>query len=135
MAQAIFNVSAYTDGACSGNPGPAGIGAVFIYGKQRAEISRAIGHATNNIAEIQAVINAIRAVHRPELTNLTIFTDSKLVHGFLMKNWKAKANQSLVAEMRKLAKKCLTFKAIWVKAHNGDPNNERADQLAKRAIS
>ena len=131
----MFKVSAYTDGACSGNPGPGGVGVVLLCAKHRKEISRPLGDSTNNRAEIQAVIDALRCLHRPEKTELTLYTDSQLVCGLLTQGWKAKANQDLVAEMRQLAQKCASFQAVKVKGHNGDPLNERADQLARAGLT
>jgi len=130
----MFEVSIYTDGACSGNPGPAGIGVVLICGDSRREISRYIGKATNNRAEIQAVIDALRCLHRPERIHVTLHTDSQLVYGLLALNWKAKANIDLVTEMRDLAQKCASLQVVKVRGHNGDPLNERADTLARNAL-
>jgi len=130
----MFKVSIYTDGACSGNPGPAGIGAILLCGERRREISRFIGEATNNRAEIQAVITALRALKAPEKTEVTLFTDSQLVSGLLTQNWKAKANQDLVNEMKELAQSCASFEVVKVKGHNGNPLNERADELARKAL-
>jgi len=128
------NVTAYTDGACSGNPGPAGIGVVLLSGNYRKEISLPLGVSTNNRAEIQAVIEALRCLRRPEETNLTVYTDSQLVYGLLASGWKAKANTDLVAEMKGLAHKCASFRVVKVRGHNGDRFNEIADALARKAI-
>ena len=73
----MFEVSAYTDWACSGNPGPAGVGVVLLCGKHRKEISRPLGNSTNNRAEIQAVIDALRCLHRPEKTEFTLLNFPK----------------------------------------------------------
>ena len=130
----MYEVTIYTDGACSGNPGPAGIGAVLVSGDRRKEIMRAIGYSTNNVAEIQAVVYALQFLRHPERTDVTLFTDSQLVCGLLGQDWKAKANQELVALMRYLAKQCAFFRVVKVKAHNGDPLNERAHALAREAL-
>lgn len=130
----MFKVDAYTDGSCSPNPGIGGIGAILLCGEHRKEISRALGQTTNNRAEIQAVIDALHCLHQPEKTEFTLYTDSLLVYSLLTHNWKAKANQELVAEMRELAQGCASFQAVKVEGHNGDTLNERADQLAREAM-
>src|SRR5688572_3855141 len=91
----------HTDGACSGNPGPAGIGAVLVYGEHRKEISEYIGEGTNNIAELTAILRALAAIKdrkRPTIVK----TDSSYAIGMLTKNWKVKANHALIAELRAL---------------------------------
>lgn len=123
----------YTDGACSGNPGPAGIGVVMRHKEKQKEISRYIGKATNNIAELEAIKTALLAVKNPKLPVL-IYTDSSYALGLLTKGWKAKQNVALVAEIRKLAGTFKMLEFIKVKGHAGDPDNERADRLAVKAI-
>lgn len=123
----------YTDGACSGNPGPAGIGVVMRYKEKQKEISRYIGKATNNIAELEAIKTALLAVKNRKLPVL-IYTDSSYALGLLTKGWKAKQNVALVAEIRKLAGSFKMLEFIKVKGHAGDPDNERADRLAVQAI-
>ena len=130
----MFRVDAYTDGACSGNPGPGGVGVVLLCGEHRKEISRPLEQTTNNRAEIQAVIDALSCLHRPEKTEVTLHTDSQLVYGLLTRGWKAKANRELVAEMREFSQRCASFQAVKVKGHNDDTLNERADQLAREAV-
>lgn len=130
----MFRVNAYTDGACSGNPGPGGIGVVLISGNHLREITKPVGYCTNNIAEIQAVVYALQILKHPENTDVSLFTDSQLVHGLLTQGWKAKANQDLVGLMRDLANRCSSLQVVKVKGHNGDPLNERADVLARDAV-
>ena len=130
----MYEVIIYTDGACSGNPGPAGIGVVLICGNRRKEISRYIGEATNNRAELQAVIEGLAALEHPEQTKVTLHTDSQLVSGLLAHNWKAKANLDLISKMRELAEKCVSLLVVKVKGHSGNPINERADALARNAL-
>ena len=130
----MYEVTIYTDGACSGNPGPAGIGVVLICGNRRKEISRYIGEATNNRAELQAVIEGLAALKHPEQTRVTLHTDSQLVSGVLAHNWKAKANLDLVSKMRELAEKCASLLVVKVRGHSGNPLNERADTLARNAL-
>lgn len=124
----------YTDGASSGNPGPAGIGAVLTYGGHRKEISRYIGHATNNIAELQAIqaaLHSLTTTHRP----VRLYTDSSYAIGVLTKGWKAKANQELIAEIIESMKQFEDIVLIKVKGHAGIEENERADLLATQAIA
>lgn len=126
-------INIYTDGACSGNPGPAGIGVVMRYKGNQKEISRYIGKATNNIAELEAIKTALLAVKNRKLPVL-IYTDSSYALGLLTKGWKAKQNVALVTEIRKLANSFPMLEFIKVKGHAGDPDNERADRLAVQAI-
>jgi len=127
-----FEISMYVDGSCHGNPGPAGCGIVLMHGDSRKGISKDIGIATNNIAEISAVVLGIEALHRPECCNVTLYTDSQYVEGLLVKGWKAKANAGLVEHMRSLAEKLHSLTVIKVRGHNGDRFNERADELANQ---
>jgi len=134
MPTSHFEVTAYTDGACSGNPGPAGIGVLLKCGESEREISKAIGNSTNNRAEMQAVIEAMQAVHQPERCSLTIYTDSQLVLKTLAGQWRAKKNLDLLETARGLVKQFAGFSIKFVKGHAGDPGNTRADYLATRAI-
>ena len=123
----------YTDGACSGNPGPAGIGVVMDYKGHRKEISRFIGMATNNIAELEAIRTGLEAVKNRSLP-VILFSDSSYSLGLLTKGWKAKQNQELVKKVRDLVKTFKDLRIIKVKGHAGHPENERADRLAVAAI-
>jgi len=123
------------DGACKGNPGPAGIGVVLVGGPHRKELSKAIGHATNNIAELTAVLEGLKALKEPAACHVTLYTDSQLVYGLLALGWKPKANRALVAEMQAWAAKCASLTVVKVAGHSGDPLNERADALASQAAS
>ena len=131
----MFKVTIYTDGACKGNPGPAAIGAVLLCGDRRKEISKAIGHSTNNRAEIQAVIEALSALKYPEKTEVTLYTDSQLVFGLLQGTYKAKKNRDLVDEMLNLSENLRSLEVVKIKGHNGNPLNELAHTLAQKAIS
>jgi ribonuclease HI len=124
----------YTDGACSGNPGPAGIGIVMRHNGHEKEISRYIGTATNNIAELEAIRTALAMVRNLKIPVL-IHTDSSYALGILSKGWKAKQNLELVAEIRRLMDQFDDLRLIKVKGHAGHPDNERADQLAVAAIN
>jgi ribonuclease HI len=123
----------HTDGASSGNPGPAGIGAVLRYKGEKREISQYIGHATNNIAELEAVRTALAALKRRDLP-VRVHTDSSYVHGLLVKNWKARQNPELVGALRELAGQFSDLKIIKVRGHSGVADNEKADHLATSAI-
>lgn len=126
----------YTDGACTGNPGPMGTGVVMLDGSHRWEHGEYLGIGTNNIAELTAIEQALRAVpkakrHRPVL----IHTDSSYSIGVLSKGWKAKANQELIARIRKLQHEFDDLRYVKVRGHAGIPENERCDQLARDAIT
>jgi ribonuclease HI len=123
----------FTDGASSGNPGPAGIGVVLRFGKHEKEISEYIGLATNNIAELKAIEAGLLALKKTDLP-VRIFTDSKYAYGVLTLGWKAKANSELVQSIKKTMKKFKNLKIVKVKGHAGDEGNERADFLATSAI-
>lgn len=123
----------YTDGACTGNPGPAGVGVVIIDGGERREISEYLGQGTNNIAELTAIARALAEIADRERP-VRLYTDSSYAIGLLTKNWKAKANQELVAELRATVARFPRLRFIKVKGHAGVPENERADQLAVDAI-
>lgn len=124
----------YTDGACSGNPGPAGIGAVLRYKGKSKEISRYIGMATNNIAELEAIRVALEEVKNRALP-VILFTDSSYAMGLLTKEWKARENQVLVQRLRDLAATFRQLTFVKVKGHAGHPDNERADRLAVQSLN
>jgi ribonuclease HI len=126
-------VIAYADGACSGNPGPAGAGVVVIDGDQRLEISEYLGTGTNNIAELTAILRALEAIDpaRP----LVVHTDSQYSIGVLQKGWKAKANQELVASVRDALSGRAATRLSYVPGHAGVLLNERADALAREAVT
>lgn len=126
-------IKIYTDGASSGNPGPAGIGVVFIHKENKKQISEYIGTATNNIAELTAIKTALEKLKRTDLP-VRIFSDSSYCIGVLTKNWKTKKNQSLVFEIKTLMKKFFDLAFIKVKGHSGMKGNELADFLATSAI-
>lgn len=124
-------ISIYTDGACSGNPGPAGSGVVVIQNEIVVhEISQYLGVATNNIAELTAIKLGLEFLKDHHSVPVTVYTDSTYSIGILTKNWKAKANVELVGSIRQLMKKFKRLKLTHVKGHSGHPGNERADLLA-----
>ncbi len=123
----------YTDGACSGNPGPAGSGVVLLWGEHRKEISRYLGEGTNNVAELVAIQIALETITRPNLP-VKLHTDSSYAIGVLKKGWKAKKNQELIENIRNLMTKYPFLELIKVPGHHGVPENERADELARLAV-
>jgi ribonuclease HI len=123
----------YADGACSGNPGPAGLGVFFRVGDEIKELSEYLGHATNNIAELTAVKRALELCADRERP-IYIYTDSAYTIGLLTKDWKPKANQELVRELRAMVRRFPRLYLRKVAGHAGIPGNERADLLARQAI-
>ena len=137
-------IEIYTDGACKGNPGPGGWGAILIYKNHQKKINGFNKHTTNNIMELTAVIEALKTLN--ERCNITITTDSnyvklgitKWIHNWKKNGWltsqkKPLKNKSLWQELDKL-KSQHNMKWYWVKAHAGHQLNEQADLLANQAI-
>jgi ribonuclease HI len=125
---------AYTDGACSGNPGPAGAGFVVIApGGKIYEGYEYLGTATNNVGELTAVLRAVEAIPAGA-AQLIVHTDSKYAIGVLTQGWKAKVNQELIARTKELVSGRKAA-MVYVPGHAGVPMNERADELAREAIS
>ena len=134
----------YTDGACSGNPGPGGWGSVLMYRGHRREMSGGDISPTNNRMELMAVIRALEALKRP--CNITIHTDSTYVMKGMtewlpqwkQRNWLTAAKKPVknVELWQRLEKAIDSHKVDWkwVKGHSGVPENERADELARQAI-
>jgi len=127
------SIIVYADGACSGNPGPCGLGMVFIDGPRRVELSEYLGTGTNNIAELTAVLRAL--AEAPADRAMMIYTDSQYTIGVVQKGWKAKANQALVAELRAAIAAKPSARLAYVPGHSGVPLNERADALAREAVT
>jgi ribonuclease HI len=126
---------AFTDGACSGNPGPAGAGMVVIRpGGAMIEGYEFLGTATNNIAELTAILRALEAIPA-DAPQILVHTDSQYSIGVLQKGWKAKVNQELIAKTKSLLAKRPQARLVYVPGHAGVPMNERADELAREAIS
>ena len=126
-------IIAYADGACSGNPGPAGLGIVVVDGTTRTEISEHLGQATNNIAELTAVERVLDAV-TDNVRPLVIHTDSAYAIGVLSKGWKAKANIPLIERVRDRLNKRPGTTLVHVRGHAGIELNELADELAREAV-
>jgi ribonuclease HI len=134
----------FTDGACSGNPGPGGYGAILRHGRHVREISGCASNTTNNRMELMAVITALKVLKRP--CRVRIVTDSNYVvkgmtewmPGWLRRKWtnaqkKPVMNKDLWQELLELSREH-QIDWQWVKGHHGHPENERCDQLAKEAM-
>jgi ribonuclease HI len=131
----------YTDGACSGNPGPGGWGAILIYGDQRKELNGGEAETTNNRMELLAAISALDALKRPMPVDLWVDSQyvkdgiTKWVHGWKRNGWRTAAKEPVknVDLWQRLdaatARHDITWH--WVKGHAGHPENERADELAR----
>ena len=126
-------IAVFTDGACGGNPGPAGIGIVLQYGHHKKEISRFIGDATNNIAELTAIKIALQEIKDPRLP-VNLYTDSAYCQKTLRGSWKPKKNRKLIEEIKKEMTRFSSLNLIKVAGHKGIEGNEHADQLAQRAV-
>src|SRR5690554_2165045 len=127
------SVEIYTDGACSGNPGPCGYGVVIRDGDAYREIGQYLGQGTNNVGELMGIKTALEAVEdrsRP----VHIYTDSTYCIGVLTKGWKAKANRELILEIRELVAKFSNLTFHKVKGHSDHPLNDRADFMATSSL-
>lgn len=126
-------LTVYADGACSGNPGPAGLGVVIYDEHEKRELSEFLGRATNNIAELTAILRAAEALVGEERP-IVLKTDSQYSIGVLTKGWKAKANPELIAQTKAALAKLPHMKLRYVEGHAGHAGNERADELARVAV-
>ena len=129
-------IHVWTDGACTGNPGPAGAGVVIIDGKQRVELSEFLGDGTNNIAELTAILLGLQRIAQQDRESrpVLVYSDSAYSIGLLTQAWKAKANKELVEELRAECRTFRDLRFVKVAGHSGIPLNERTDQLARDAI-
>lgn len=125
---------AFTDGACSGNPGPAGSGVVLVEpGGKLHEGQEYLGQATNNVAELMAILRALEWIPAGA-GPIVVHTDSKYSIGVLSKGWKARVNQELIARTKRLVQD-RSAQLRYVPGHEGVALNERADELARAAIT
>jgi ribonuclease HI len=137
-------IEIWTDGACSGNPGPGGWGALLKSGGHEKELCGGEAETTNNRMEMQAAIEALNALKKP--SRVRLHTDStylkdgltKWIHGWKRNGWKTAAkkpvkNKDLWQALQEATARH-EIEWIWVKGHAGDPGNERADELARAAI-
>ena len=131
-------VIAFSDGACRGNPGPAGAGAYVVLPDGRAfEAAQHLGRATNNVAELSAVGLVVDLLEKAKIspkTEVAVFSDSSYTNGVLVKGWKAKANQALIADLKARLSKWKNLQIVWIAGHAGIDGNERADELANRGV-
>lgn len=127
-------IHVWTDGACTGNPGPAGLGVVVIDGTNVRELSEYLGEGTNNIAELMAIFRGLEVV-ADRTRPVVVYSDSAYSIGLLSQNWKAKANVELVARLRALTKEFKDLRFVKVAGHAGVALNERVDELARNAVS
>ena len=138
------HVIIHTDGACSGNPGPGGWGAILRYGETEKELSGGEAQTTNNRMELMAAISALEALKRP--CQVRLYTDSsyvkdgvtKWIHGWKRNGWrtadkKPVKNAELWQRLDE-ARKGHKVDWHWVKGHSGHPENERCDALARGEI-
>ena len=133
-APAADAIQVWTDGACSGNPGPAGLGVVIIDGKQRTELSEYLGDATNNIAELMAILRGLESL-KDKNRAVVVYSDSSYSIDILTKAWKAKKNVELIEDLRAMCRTFSDLRFVKVAGHAGVPLNERCDQLAREAIT
>ena len=137
-------INIYTDGACKGNPGPGGWGALILQGDTKNEIYGGEANTTNNRMEIMAVIRALRTINAKN--EITVFTDSTYVqkginewiakwkiNGWKTSNKKEVKNKDLWVQLDNLTSQ-LKINWIWVKGHSGHPENDRADYLANKGV-
>jgi ribonuclease HI len=137
-AQDLGTVQVWTDGACSGNPGPMGIGMVVVANGQRVERGEYLGPGTNNIAELTAIARGLQLAAElvPDRDRpVNLYSDSSYALGLLGRGWKAKANQELVASLRRQIAGFPRLRLVKVEGHAGVPDNERCDRLAREAIA
>jgi len=137
-------VEIFCDGACSGNPGPGGFGCILRSGNREKELSGADPHTTNNRMELLAAITALESLKRP--CEVVLTTDSQYlvkgmtewIQGWIRKGWKNSKKEDVLN--RDLWERLLSLTAVhrvhwsWIRGHNGHPENERCDELARGAI-
>jgi ribonuclease HI len=129
-------VIVYTDGACTGNPGPMGIGVVILRGRERQELSEYLGQGTNNIAELTAIERALDALDGADAARpVLVHVDSAYAIGVASGAFKAKKNLDLVARLRDKVRRFPHLRFVKVAGHAGVAENERCDQLATQAIA
>ena len=139
MSKSSINI--WTDGACSGNPGPGGWGALLVAGENRKELHGGAPDTTNNRMELMAAIEALNALKKP--SRVTLHTDStyvkdgltKWIHGWKRNGWKTAAKKPVKNKdlWQALESACARhdIEWVWVKGHAGDEGNEKADELAR----
>ncbi|MEI7638600.1 MAG: ribonuclease HI [Syntrophus sp. (in: bacteria)] len=146
FSKPVKQVRIYTDGACLGNPGPGGYGAVLLYGTRRKELSGGFRLTTNNRMELMGAIVALQSLKT--ICDITLFTDSQYVVNGINKGWARRWRQ--LGWMRNKTEKAVNpdlwelllnlcerhqVKFVWVRGHAGDSENERCDELSKQAAT
>jgi ribonuclease HI len=138
--QSLPPVTLYTDGSCSGNPGPGGWGAYLVFGEHEKDLHGSANDTTNNRMELQAAIEGLNSLSKP--CAVTLWTDSTYVKDGITKwilNWKKNGWKTAAKKPVKNAELWQALEAAlephqvtwkWVKGHAGDPGNQRADKLA-----
>jgi ribonuclease HI len=140
-----MTVIIHTDGACSGNPGPGGWGAILDFNGTRKELSGGASETTNNRMEMQAAVEALTALKRPCTVEMHVDSQyvkdgiTKWIHGWKKNGWKT-ADKKPVKNVELWqalddAIKRHTISWHWVKGHDGQPDNERADELAREGMA
>ena len=126
-------VMLWTDGSCLGNPGPGGWAFIRKDGREEIERSGGSPHTTNNRMEMTAAIEALKALPSPR-RRVVLYSDSQLLIKTMTDGWKRKANQDLWEELERAAAK---HEVVWrwVRGHDGQPENERCDELAQAAAA
>ena len=145
VQERLPEVTIYTDGACTGNPGPGAYGVVMIYKNARKELSRGFRKTTNNRMELMGLIAGLSSLQ--ERCQVTLYTDSKYVADSITQGWAARWQAQGWRRTKKekalntdLWEKLLTLvgehqvNVVWVKGHAGNPENERADAIAVQTI-
>jgi ribonuclease HI len=139
------HVTVFTDGACSGNPGPGGWGAILKFGDTEKELKGGEAHTTNNRMELMAAISALEALKKPCVVDLT--TDSQYVrkgitewiHGWKRNGWRTSDKKPVknvdLWQRLDAALKAHDVRWHWIKGHAGHDENERADQLARDGVA
>ena len=138
-------VKIYTDGACKGNPGPGGYGCIIVQDGKTQELKGGAKNTTNNIMEMTAIIVALKHLNEP--CDVILTTDSQYVvkgmtewmAGWIRRNWvnaskQPVKNKDLWLDLKKLNERH-KVKWVWVRGHNGHPENERADVLANQGVN
>jgi ribonuclease HI len=138
-------VIVHTDGACSGNPGPGGWGAILEYNGTRKELSGGEANTTNNRMELMGAISALEALKRPAAVEMHVDSNyvkdgiTKWIHGWKKNGWKTSNKKPVKnAELWQRLDKALGTHQIswhWVKGHAGHDDNERADELAREGMA
>jgi ribonuclease HI len=140
-----MTVIIHTDGACSGNPGPGGWGAILDYNGSRKELFGGAANTTNNRMEIQAAVEALNALKRACTVEMHVDSQyvkdgiTKWIHGWKKNGWKTAAKKPVknveLWQALDEAIKRHTISWHWVKGHDGHPDNERADELAREGMA